>query len=111
MAEALSAATASIEGKMTRNLKKLLKKVAHDELAVADAKLGSSIKDKLSISCVTSSAVQELMRGIRSQFTSLLSDRWAVDVIRRLEKEDLSLSANFRHFVSTASHKSTDNKQ
>ena len=38
------AATASIEGKMTRNLKKLLKKVAHDELAVADAKLGSSIK-------------------------------------------------------------------
>ncbi|XP_065834964.1 nucleolar protein 58-like [Oscarella lobularis] len=78
MTEALSAATASIEGKMTKNLKKLLKKVAHDELAVADAKLGSSIKDKLSISCVTSSAVQELMRGIRSQFTSLLSGQAGV---------------------------------
>ena len=48
MTEALSAATAAIEGKMSKSLKKVLKKVfasdAHEQLAVADAKLGSVIK-------------------------------------------------------------------
>ena len=48
MTEALSAATAAIEGKMSKSLKKVLKKVfasdAHEQLAVADAKLGSAIK-------------------------------------------------------------------
>jgi hypothetical protein len=37
-----------VEGKMSKGLKKVLKRVvakeAHEELAVADAKLGSSIK-------------------------------------------------------------------
>ena len=50
MTEALSAATAAIEGKMSKSLKKVLKKVfasdAHEQLAVADAKLGSVIKVK-----------------------------------------------------------------
>ena len=45
---AFSAATASVEGKMNKPLKKLLKKLvvkeAHEELAVADAKLGNCIK-------------------------------------------------------------------
>ena len=43
----LTAATAAVEGKMSKPLKKLLKKLvveAHDELAVADAKLGNCIK-------------------------------------------------------------------
>lgn len=48
MTEALAAATAAIEGKMSKGLKKVLKKVfasdAHEQLAVADAKLGSVIK-------------------------------------------------------------------
>ena len=48
MTEALAAATAAIEGKMSKSLKKVLKKVfasdAHEQLAVADAKLGSVIK-------------------------------------------------------------------
>jgi len=48
MTEALSAATAAVEGKMNRDLKKLLKKVfssdVQEQLAVADAKLGSVIK-------------------------------------------------------------------
>ena len=48
MTEALAAATAAIEGKMGKGLKKVLKKVfasdAHEQLAVADAKLGSVIK-------------------------------------------------------------------
>lgn len=42
------AATASVEGKMNKTLKKLMKKVvasdAQEELAVADAKLGNVIK-------------------------------------------------------------------
>ena len=48
MTDALSAATAAVEGKMNKGLKKLLKKVfsldVQDQLAVADAKLGNVIK-------------------------------------------------------------------
>ena len=44
----LLAATATVEGKMSKTLKKMLKKVISDEtkeqLLVADAKLGQSIK-------------------------------------------------------------------
>ncbi|XP_072034843.1 nucleolar protein 58-like [Amphiura filiformis] len=74
--EALAAATAAIEGKLNKSLKKILKKIvakdAHQELAVADAKLGNIIKEKVSLGCVCNSSIQELMRGIRSQFTSLV---------------------------------------
>ena len=48
MTDALSAATAAVEGKMSKNLKKVLKKVfasdVQEQLAVADAKLGNVIK-------------------------------------------------------------------
>ncbi|XP_014679090.1 PREDICTED: nucleolar protein 58-like isoform X2 [Priapulus caudatus] len=75
--EALAAATAAIEGKMSKNLKKMLKKIvakdAHEQLAVADAKLGNVIKDKLNLSCVANSSIQELMRGIRAQMSSLIT--------------------------------------
>ncbi|CAH3186356.1 unnamed protein product [Porites evermanni] len=75
--EALAAATATVEGKMSKSLKKVLKKIVakdiHQELAVADAKLGGVIKEKLSLNCVSSSAVQELMRGIRLQLNSLIT--------------------------------------
>merc|ERR1712079_392798 len=57
--------------------KKLLKKVvaedAHEKLAVADAKLGNVIKEKLEMSCVHDSKVGELMRCIRSQASGLIS--------------------------------------
>jgi nucleolar protein 58 len=73
--EALAAATALVEGKMSKSLKKLLKKVvaedAHEKLAVADAKLGNVIKEKLEIACVHDSKVGELMRCIRSQASGL----------------------------------------
>ncbi|XP_048449004.1 nucleolar protein 58-like, partial [Rhincodon typus] len=46
--EALAAATALVEGKLGKSLKKVLKKIAakeaHEQLAVADAKLGGVIK-------------------------------------------------------------------
>ncbi|CAO1419406.1 unnamed protein product [Diamesa hyperborea] len=75
--EALAAATAAIEGKVSKTLKKTLKKLVDEDvqnqLLVADAKLGSAIKDKLSLQCVSNSGVQELMRCIRSQSESLLA--------------------------------------
>ena len=46
----VTAATATVEGKLNKSLKKILKKIvakdAHQELAVADAKLGNIIKVK-----------------------------------------------------------------
>lgn len=75
--EALAAATATIEGKVSKTLKKTLKTLVSEEvqtqLLVADAKLGSAIKDKLDLQCVSNSGVQELMRCIRSQSESLLA--------------------------------------
>lgn len=75
--EALAAATALTEGKVSKTLKKTLKRLVDEDvqnqLLVADAKLGSAIKDKLSLQCVANSGVQELMRCIRSQSESLLA--------------------------------------
>lgn len=73
--EALSATTAAVEGKLCKSLKKALKKYCetHDQIAVADVKLGNAIKDKLGLNFVSNMAVQELMRGIRSQLDSLLA--------------------------------------
>jgi len=75
--EALSAATAAVEGKMSKSLKKMLKKIvaedAHEKLAVADAKLGNCIQDKLDLNCVHDSKIGELMRCIRSQASGLIS--------------------------------------
>ncbi|XP_043966213.1 nucleolar protein 58 [Gambusia affinis] len=75
--EALAAATALVEGKLGKSLKKILKKVvakeAHEQLAISDAKLGGVIKEKLDLSCVHSPAVAELMRCIRSQMEALIS--------------------------------------
>ncbi|XP_029374831.1 nucleolar protein 58 isoform X2 [Echeneis naucrates] len=75
--EALAAATALVEGKIGKSLKKVLKKVvakeAHEQLAISDAKLGGVIKEKLDLSCVHSPAVAELMRCIRGQMESLIT--------------------------------------
>ncbi|XP_022691479.1 nucleolar protein 58-like [Varroa jacobsoni] len=77
MTQALSAATAAIEGKLCKPLKKVLKKLAvsdaHETLAVADAKLGNIIKEKMDILCVANSSIQELMRCIRSQQEALIT--------------------------------------
>uniref|UniRef100_A0A673BIM7 Nucleolar protein 58 n=1 Tax=Sphaeramia orbicularis TaxID=375764 RepID=A0A673BIM7_9TELE len=75
--EALAAATAIVEGKIGKTLKKVLKKVvakeAHEQLAISDAKLGGVIKEKLDVSCIHSPAVAELMRCIRSQMEGLIT--------------------------------------
>ncbi|XP_045458834.1 nucleolar protein 58 [Melitaea cinxia] len=75
--EALAATTAAIEGKISKTLKKALKKhvckEVQDQLLVGDAKLGSAIKEKFDLQCVSNSNVQELLRCIRSQMDSLLT--------------------------------------
>lgn len=77
MTDALAATTAAVEGKMSKGLRKLLKKVfassAHDTLAVADSKLGNLIKEKYNVSCIHNNAVNELMRCIRSQRSNLIT--------------------------------------
>lgn len=94
--EALAAATASVEGKMSKSLKKLMKKVLskdiQEEMAVADAKIGNVIKDKFDISCVCSSAIHELMRGIRSQMNNLITGL--------SEKETTAMSLGLAHSLS-----------
>jgi len=72
---ALAAITGSVEGKIPKPLKKLLKKISDDaqeSLLVADAKLGSTIKEKFNINCVSNTNVQDLMRLIRTQMESLM---------------------------------------
>ncbi|XP_063706673.1 nucleolar protein 58 [Culicoides brevitarsis] len=75
--EALAAACAAVEGKVSKPLKKTLKKLVQEDvqsqLCVADAKLGNAIKDKLALQCVSNTAVMELMRCIRTQSESLLA--------------------------------------
>jgi len=62
----------------SKTLKKLLKKIvaedANEKLAVADAKLGNVIQDKLDLNCVADSKIGELMRFIRSQASGLIWD-------------------------------------
>ena len=75
--EALSAATALVELKLDKNLKKFLKKnivskEISDKLAVADAKLGGVIKKKLGVDCVANDVTMEILRGIRSQSDNLI---------------------------------------
>ncbi|XP_029155505.1 nucleolar protein 58 [Nylanderia fulva] len=74
--EALAATTALVESKLSKSLKRTLRNGCteiHEQLAVADAKLGCAIRDKLQLSCVSNTAVQELMRCIRSQVNNLVT--------------------------------------
>jgi len=76
--EALSAATALVEGKLGKNLKNFLResvvtKKLQDTLLVAESKLGAEIKEKLGIQCLHSAVVDELMRGIRQHRDNLIT--------------------------------------
>ncbi|XP_020286308.1 nucleolar protein 58 [Pseudomyrmex gracilis] len=75
---ALEASRALLEGKLSKLLKKTLKKCnLHSEkqkLAVADIKLGKAIAEKLNFSCIATSPIQELMRCVRFQLHSFLDN-------------------------------------
>lgn len=74
-ADAVSATTSVLEGKVSKTLKsflkKKLKKAASSSLAVADKTLGGSIKDALSVDVVNNSKTNELFRGIRCYMEEL----------------------------------------
>ncbi|KAI4302972.1 hypothetical protein MLD38_038657 [Melastoma candidum] len=73
-AEALTAATSLIESKVPKQLRKFLSVNCDGEtLAVADSKLGNAIKEKVHVDCVHNNSVMELMRGVRSQLTELIT--------------------------------------
>lgn len=71
---ALASATAIVEGKPSKDLRKFLKKQVKDneEIAVCDSKLGAAIKDKTGLQCLFSSGINDLMRGIRFNLDTLL---------------------------------------
>ena len=80
-ADAVSAATACIEGKMSKSLKSFLKKqiktqeIKGDTIAVEDKSLAVSIKDKISgLDIVNDAKSNELFRGIRCYLDDLLED-------------------------------------
>ncbi|EOY11188.1 Nop domain - like 4 [Theobroma cacao] len=80
-AEALEAATKLLESTPSKGLRKFLRAHCDGEtVAVADSKLGNAIKEKLKIECVHNNAVMELMRGVRSQLTELISGLAAQDL-------------------------------
>jgi len=75
--EALVAAADTLEGKISKKLKKLLKKlyvkeIREDALAVADKKLSQEIASKMNVQTVAISTSQSLMRAIRAHMDSLL---------------------------------------
>ncbi|CAH8359807.1 unnamed protein product [Eruca vesicaria subsp. sativa] len=79
--EALEAVAKLLEGAPSKGLRKFLKANCEGEtLAVADSKLGNIIKEKLKIDCVHNNAVMELLRGVRSQLSELISGLGAQDL-------------------------------
>ncbi|XWS58285.1 hypothetical protein CRYUN_Cryun08bG0020700 [Craigia yunnanensis] len=80
-AEALEAATKLLESSPSKGLRKFLRAHCDGEtLGVADSKLGNAIKEKLKIDCVHNTSVMELLRGVRTQLTELISGLGAQDL-------------------------------
>ncbi|XWS57633.1 hypothetical protein CRYUN_Cryun09bG0190100 [Craigia yunnanensis] len=80
-AEALEAATKLLESTPSKGLRKFLRAHCDGEtLGLADSKLGNAIKEKLKIDCVHNTTVMELLRGVRTQLTELISGLGAQDL-------------------------------
>ncbi|XVF31219.1 hypothetical protein REPUB_Repub16aG0126800 [Reevesia pubescens] len=80
-AEALEAATKLLESTPSKGLRKFLRAHCDGEtLGVADSKLGNAIKEKLKIDCIHNTTVMELLRGVRTQLTELISGLGAQDL-------------------------------
>jgi nucleolar protein 58 len=96
--EAVKATSSMISGKLSKKMKKLIQEeVEGDTLAVADSKLAALIKDKLDVSCSSTTAVQQLMSCIRSQMDSLIPDLGEIDN----DAMQLALAHGFVHFISS----------
>eukprot|EP00178_Gracilaria_changii_P020837 TRINITY_DN610_c0_g1_i1.p2 TRINITY_DN610_c0_g1~~TRINITY_DN610_c0_g1_i1.p2 ORF type:complete len:560 (+),score=150.43 TRINITY_DN610_c0_g1_i1:9944-11623(+) len=96
---AFAAATAVMEGKPTKDLRKFLKKSVSDgeQIAVGDAKLGAAIKEKTGLQCLFSQGVSDLMRGIRTNLDTLLQDEEEAAVA---EKKRSAMVLGLAHSLS-----------
>ncbi|KAJ3446440.1 nucleolar protein [Anaeramoeba flamelloides] len=64
-----------LSGKLMNFLQEsVVDKKLKDSLAICDLKLGSKIQDKLGIKCIYDKQLQQLMKSIRSQITSIVGD-------------------------------------
>lgn len=93
--EALAAATAIVDGKLDKQLRRLLKKNIKgdaDVLATADSKLGMAIKKKLGIQCVNDNLSMEIIRGIRASLSDLMP--------ALTEKDRSAMSLGLSHSLS-----------
>eukprot|EP00069_Balaena_mysticetus_P020814 bmy_02975T0 len=91
-AEALAAFTALMEGKINKQLKKVLKKIvkeAHEPLAVADAKLGGVIKE--TFSSLFDTDVLVLIGKAESQFLSRYRLKFSADKVDTMIVQAISL--------------------
>uniref|UniRef100_A0A7S1EQ03 Nucleolar protein 58 n=1 Tax=Timspurckia oligopyrenoides TaxID=708627 RepID=A0A7S1EQ03_9RHOD len=93
--DALSAATATVEGSVSKQLKKLLKKHVDsgEKLMVGDAKLGGAVKESMGIKCVFDNSVMEIMREVRSHVDELLGTSSA-------EADQRAMSLGLAHSLS-----------
>ncbi|XP_066249872.1 nucleolar protein 58 [Euwallacea similis] len=95
VAQALKATTAAVDGKLSKCLKKVIKNHVvsdmHEQLLVADNKLGLAIKNKFSLRCLCNTAVQELMRCIRGQLEVLTGTT---------KKDQTSMALGLAHSLS-----------
>ena len=98
-ADAVSAATAIVEGKVSKSLKKFLKKKlkqavagSSSSLAVADKALGNSIKETLndsSMSIINDNKTQELFRGLRCYMDELFDSESSAETSNGVSSENL----------------------
>jgi nucleolar protein 58 len=78
-AEAVAAATATVNSELGKSLKKFLtknvvKKGLDDELVVADPKIAAVIKEKLGVQCKHDLLSNELLRCVRTHSDTLLDE-------------------------------------
>lgn len=95
--EAMKSTAKLVKGEMSKGLKKfleknLVQKGIEEALMIADKKLGKAISEKLGLECKAGEKSNELMRCIRFQIQSLLSE---VE-----EKEMRSMSLGLSHTMS-----------
>jgi len=95
--DAMKSTEKLVKGEMSKGLKKfldknLVQKGIEEALIIADKKLGKVIKEKLGIDCKTGDKASELLRCIRFQMQSLLSEIG--------EKEMKSMSLGLSHSMS-----------
>ncbi|KAE8674312.1 Nucleolar protein 58 [Hibiscus syriacus] len=101
--EALEDATKLLKSIPIKGLRKFLRTHCDGEtLGVADSKLENAIKEKLKIDHVHNTAVLELLRGVRTQLTELVSS---------LDAQDLApMSLGLSHSLSRYKLKFSDDK-